>query len=108
KHFEKALAHQQDRALLLLAARTEAKLNHVDEAVQLYAAADRSAPLSGEDALQYGKLLMGLGKYGQAEPYLIQALQEQPENRHVVELIGACQGYRSFYADSARYSVSLV
>lgn len=108
KHFGKALAHDQDRNLLLQAARTEAKLNNVEEAAQLYAAAHNAAPLGGEDALDHGKLLMGLGKYGQAEPFLIQALEDRPEDRHVVELIGACQGYRSFYEDSSRYTVSLL
>jgi len=108
KHFGKALAHDQDRSLLLHAARTEAKLNKVEEAAQLYAAAHLAAPLTGEDALDYGKLLMGVGKYGQAEPFLIRALEDRPEHRHVVELIGACQGYRSFYEDSSRYVVSLL
>lgn len=108
KHFEKALKQKQDRSLLIRAAETESKLNKVEEAVAHFAAAEASAPLTGEDAFQYGKLLMGLGKYGQAEPFLIRALEESPERRDAVELIGACQGYRSFYEDSSRYDVTLV
>ena len=108
KHFEKALKQKQDRSLLLRAAETEAKQNKVEEAVVHYAAADKVAPLTGDDAFQYGKLLMGLGKYGQAEPFLIRALEERPERRDAAELIGACQGFRSFYDDSSRYVVTLL
>ncbi len=108
KHYEKALKQKPSRNILIRAAETEAKQNKVEEAAMHYAAAEETAPLHGEDAFQYGKLLMGLGKYGQAEPFLIRALEERPERRDAVELIGACQGYRSFYNDSSRYEVNLV
>lgn len=106
KHFDKALKHRQDRSLLVDAAVTELKQNKLKEAAAHYGAAEELAPLTGGDAFQYGKLLMGLGLYGQAEPLLIRALQDQPERHGIAELVGACQGYRSFYTDSSRYTVS--
>lgn len=108
KHFDRALKHQQDRSLLLRTAEVEAKLNKVDEATAHYRAAEQIAPLAGEDAFQYGRLLMASGMYEQAEPLLMRALEERPERRDAAELIGACQGYRSFYSDSSRYGVTLL
>lgn len=106
KHFTKALEHKQDRQLLLQTALAEFEQNKVKEATAHYAAADSLAPLAGEDAFRYGRLLMGEGRYTEAEPLLVRALQDRPEHSDIAVLIGACQGYRSFYADSSRYSVS--
>lgn len=105
QHFDKALKQQQEQGLLLRAAEAELKQNKVEQAAAHYAAAQQLSPLTGDDAFQYGKLLMGLGRYEQAEPLLVRALQDQPERHGIAELIGACQGYRSFYADSSRYAV---
>lgn len=106
KHFDKALKQQQGRRLLLDAAVAELKQNKLEEAAAHYGAAEQLAPLAGDDAYQYGRILMGLGEYEQAESMLVRALQEQPERHGTAELIGACQGYRSFYSDSSRYTVS--
>jgi outer membrane protein OmpA-like peptidoglycan-associated protein/tetratricopeptide (TPR) repeat protein len=106
QHYDKALKHIQDRELLVKAAEAEHRQNKVDEAAAHYAAAEALAPLHGEDALQYGRLLMGQGRYEQAEPLLLRALQEMPERHGLAELIGACQGYRSFYTDSSRYTIA--
>ena len=106
KHFNKALNQQQGRDLLLMTAAAEAKQNLVVKAAAHFAAAERIAPLTGADAFQYGRMLMALGEYEKAEPMLLRALQENPERRDAAELIGACQGYRSFYSDSSRYTVT--
>lgn len=106
KHFDKALNRQQGRELLLLIADVEVKQNEVAKATEHFASAERIAPLSGTDAFQYGRMLMALGEYEQAEPMLLRALQENPERRDAAELIGACHGYRSFYSDSSRYTVT--
>lgn len=108
KHFNKALNHQQGRGLLLMAAYVEAKQNKVVQASAHYAAAERISPLTGPEAFQYGRMLMAMGAYEQAEPMLLRALQENPERGDAAELIGACQGYRSFYSDSSRYTVNLL
>ncbi|MCC6840536.1 MAG: OmpA family protein [Flavobacteriales bacterium] len=106
RHFDKALKHHQDRDLLILAAQAEAKQNKVEEAAAHYDAAEQIAPLNGHDAYQYGRLLMNLGNYQQAESLLVRAWQDQPERRDITELIGSSQGYKSFYADSSRYEIS--
>ena len=61
KHFDKALAHQQGRDLLLLTAEAEAKQNKVVQAAEHFAAAEKIAPLTGSDAFQYGRMMMELG-----------------------------------------------
>ncbi|MBP8822264.1 MAG: OmpA family protein [Flavobacteriales bacterium] len=104
-HFDKALKHRQDRDLLILAAKAEAKQNKVEEAAAHYGAAEQLAPLNGADAYQYGRLLMNLGSYHEAESLLVRAWQDQPERRDITELIGSTQGYKSFYSDSSRYAV---
>ena len=106
KHFDKALAHQQGRDLLLLTAEAEAKQNKVVQAAEHFAAAEKIAPLTGSDAFQYGRMMMALGEYEKAEPMLLRALQDDPERQDAADLIGACQGYRSFYSDSSRYTVT--
>lgn len=106
QHFEKALAKHSGRNILLQTANVELKQGKVDQAVVHYAAAEDSSTLTGMDALNYGKLLMGSGQYGRAEPLLIRALQDMPERNGITELIGACQDYTSFYADSSRYSIA--
>lgn len=105
RHFDKALKHRQDRALMIMAAQAEAKQNKVEEAAAHYDAADRTEPLTGTDAYQYGRLLMSLGSYREAETMLVRAWQDQPERRDITELIGSTHGYKSFYADSGRYEV---
>jgi len=104
-HFNKALEHSPDRAVLLMAAQAEAKQNKVEQAAAHYAAAEQIAPLAGADAFQYGRLLMGLGEHAQAEPFLARAWADQPERREIADQIGSVQGYKSFYIDSARYDV---
>ncbi len=105
-HFDKTLAQRPDRNVLLQTALAELKQEKVDEAVAHYSAAEEIAPLSGMDALNYGKLLMGSGHYEKAGPVLMRALQDMPERGEITELIGACQGYRSFFADSAQYAIA--
>ncbi|MEO8732872.1 MAG: tetratricopeptide repeat protein, partial [Flavobacteriales bacterium] len=108
KHYDKALRHRQDRDLLLHAAEADNKQNKIEEAAAHYASADSIAPLDGGDAFEYGQLLMSLGEYDKAEYVLVHSLSDQPEHRVAVDLIGSCQGYRSFYTDSARYTVTPV
>lgn len=108
RHFDKALAKHQERSVLVNDASAEFKQNKVDESLAHYAAAHQIAPLTGEDAFNYGKLLMAAGRYADAEPLLVQALKDQPERTGIPELIGACQGYRSFYKDSSKYAVRLL
>jgi outer membrane protein OmpA-like peptidoglycan-associated protein/tetratricopeptide (TPR) repeat protein len=108
KYYDKALRHRQDRDLLLHAAEADNKQNKIEEAAAHYAAADSIAPLGGEDAYEYGKVLMGLGQYHEAENVLLRSVTDQPEHRVAVDLIGSCQGYLSFYADSTRYTVTPV
>lgn len=104
-HFEKALDHLDDRDLLLKAARTKVKLNEVEEAAALYARADSAAPLAGDDAFRMGRLLMGQGQYQAAADLLMRAWEDSPDRRDITELIGACQGYLSFFEDSSRFVV---
>jgi len=107
-YYNKALRHRQDRDLLLHAAEADNKQNKVEEAAAHYAAADSIAPLDGAAAYEYGKILMGLGDYDKAEDVLVRSISDQPEHRVAVDLIGSCQGYLSFYKDSARYTVTPV
>lgn len=102
-HFDKALKHDRDRATLLGAAVAAAKQDKVDEASAHFAEAEAIAPLGGEDAYMYGRMLMGRSEYTQAEALLKRTWEADPERMDVLELIGACQGYLSFYSDTGRF-----
>lgn len=104
-HFNKALKGKADHALLVRAAMAAFKQNKVDQAAEHFAAAEQIAPLNGHDAYTYGRILMTKGQYEQAEAMLHRAWEWSPDNRDIAELIGACQGYLSFYTDSSRYGV---
>lgn len=104
-HYNKALKHRQDRDLLLRAALAEARQNKVEAAAAHYAGAERLAPLDGNDAFEYGKLLMAQGRYAQADSMLRRAESAMPGSRDLAELVGACQGYRSLYEDSTKYAI---
>jgi outer membrane protein OmpA-like peptidoglycan-associated protein/tetratricopeptide (TPR) repeat protein len=106
KHYDKALRHRQDRDLLLHAAEADNKQNKIEEAAAHYAAADSIKPLDGTDAFEYGKVLMSLGDHHKAEDVLLRSVADLPQHRVAVDLIGSCQGYLSFYEDSARYTVT--
>ncbi len=107
-HYAKAQRPGADRDLLLKMARTEVKQNKLEQAGRHYAQAETMGALAGDDAYAYGRILMANAEYGQAEGFLVRAWQDQPEKREIAELVGACQGYRSFYEDSSRFRVHQV
>lgn len=104
--YERALKHGPDRHASLQAAEAARKQNELDDAAVHYKEAEALEPLTGDAAYQYGRLLMGLGEFHNAEQLLIRSVPDLAEKRVAVDLIGSCQGYRSFYSDSARYTVT--
>lgn len=104
--YERALAHGPDRHASLGAAEAARKQNLLDAAATHYQEAEALEPLAGDVAYQYGRLLMGLGDFLNAEQLLVRSVPDLPERKVAVDLIGSCQGYRSFYSDSSRYVVS--
>lgn len=104
--YERALAHRPDRHASLGAAEAARKQNLLDAAATHYQEAEALEPLAGDVAYQYGRLLMGLGDFLNAEQLLVRSVPDLPERKVAVDLIGSCQGYRSFYSDSSRYVVS--
>jgi outer membrane protein OmpA-like peptidoglycan-associated protein/tetratricopeptide (TPR) repeat protein len=106
RHYDKALAHRADRGLLLHAAEACRQQNKLDEASAHYREAEKMAPLGGDDAFEYGRMLMSMGNYELAQTMFIRVINDQPERHVALELLGSCQGYRSFYSDSGRYSVA--
>lgn len=107
-HYRKALKRDADRDVLLRAAMAATKQNKVEQANEYYATAESLAPLAGEDAYAYGRSLMAIGDYAQAEAMLKRAWENSSNQADVAELIGACQGYLSFYTDSSRYGARLL
>ncbi|MCO6481153.1 MAG: OmpA family protein [Flavobacteriales bacterium] len=107
-HFNKALKHGPDRDILLQAALAESKQNKVEQAAAHYAQAEQIAALTGNDAFEYGRLLMAMGRYGEAESLLKRAWDSSPERKDVAMLIGACQGFRTFYKDSSKYGARML
>ncbi|MBS1581440.1 MAG: OmpA family protein [Bacteroidetes bacterium] len=106
RHYTKALDHVQDRGVLVRAAEAARKQNHAEQAAAHYQAADAIAPLSGEEAFHYGQVLMSLGRWEQAEGRFLAVLNERPEDGAALDLLGSCQGYRSFYRDSTQFTIS--
>ncbi|MBK9421057.1 MAG: OmpA family protein [Flavobacteriales bacterium] len=104
--YERVLAHGPDRHASLGAAEAARKQNLLDAAATHYQEAEALEPLAGDAAYQYGRLLMGLGDFLNAEQLLVRSVPDLPERKVAVDLIGSCQGYRSFYSDSSRYAVS--
>jgi peptidoglycan-associated lipoprotein len=104
--YTKALAHRADRQATIKLADACRRQNELAPAASAYAKADASLRLSGDTALHYGQVLMGLKRMDQAEECFYRVLQEHPEDATALELYGSCQGYRSFYNDSDRYVVN--
>ncbi|MGV9013988.1 MAG: hypothetical protein ACOH13_15460 [Flavobacteriales bacterium] len=104
--YERALKQGPDRHASLGAAEAARKQNLLDAAATHYQEAEALEPLAGDAAYQYGRLLMGLGDFLNAQQLLVRSVPDLPERKVAVDLIGSCQGYRSFYSDSSRYAVS--
>lgn len=105
KQYDQVLRHHQDRAVLIRAAEACRKQNKQEIAGERYASAEAIAPLSGTDAFHFGQVLMTLQEYDKAADMFARVLQERPEDHVALELYGSCKGYRSFYVDSAQYTV---
>lgn len=106
QQYDKALAHRTDRAMTLRAAESCRKQNQIDEAAEHYQAAENMAPLNGDDAFHYGQILMAQGLWEPAEARFLTVLAERPEDHAALDLLGSCQGYRTFYKDSTQFTIS--
>ncbi|HEY0976283.1 MAG TPA: hypothetical protein VGE21_02340, partial [Flavobacteriales bacterium] len=105
RHYDKALRRPVDRPVLLRAADAMRRRNETARAAALYQAAETMAPLSGDDAFRFGQVLMSSARWKEAGDQFLRVLSERPEDRAAMDLFGSCQGYRSFKADSARFTV---
>jgi peptidoglycan-associated lipoprotein len=103
--YEQALRHGPDRHASLMAARAASKRNDPVTATAHFQDADDMEALTGLDAYDYGRQMMKLGEYAHAETLLTRAVPGLANKHNAVELIGSCQGFRSFYTDSARWKV---
>ncbi len=105
-HYELALAKITDRDATIRAAEACQQQNELKLAAERFHVADSISSLSGDDALHYGRVLLGLGRYEEAAERFMTVLKEHPEDQYAMDLYGSCQGYDSFYADSSRFIVS--
>ncbi len=106
RHYERVIDRTHDRAVLLRAADACRRQNELVLADLHYQRADSLSKLSGDDALHYGQVLMGLGRASSAEACFLRVLKERPEDAAALDLYGSCQGFRSFFADSERFVVN--
>ncbi len=106
--FDKVLRHGVDRNTLIHCADACRRQNELLHAADRYHRADSIAPLTGEDAFRYGQVLMGIGEEHHAEDLFLRVLSESPEDAASLDLFGSCQGYRTFYNDSGRFTVNLL
>lgn len=106
--YEKALSHSSDRAFALRAAESYGHLNNAAKAADWYAYADRVEPLSGDDAMKYGRALLTLKRTGEAAKQLERVLADRPEDPIVRELGMAIADRDAFFVDTTLYSISPV
>lgn len=106
--YAKALRTIEDRGAAIRAAQSHAKLNSMRDAADWYSRADRMAPLQGDDALAYGRALMGLGRVGEAARLFEALLMERPEDPVVRELGMAIVDRDAFYADTTLFTIAPV
>lgn len=101
--YEKALARTDDRLARMHVANAYRKHNALEQARSHYARLDSTRPLTGDTALDYAEVLMGLTEREAAADLFFRVLQGSPENRRALDLYESAQGYHSFYADTGRY-----
>lgn len=96
------------RPAILRLAESYRLQNNIADAATCYLRADSTLRLTGDTALRLGQVLMGLQRMKEAEERFFSVLQERPEDATALDLYGSCQGYRSFYADSAKFVVNRI
>jgi peptidoglycan-associated lipoprotein len=104
--YEKALARRDDRPARIRLADSYRKHNAYEQARVHYARLDSARPLTGDTALAYAEVLMGLGEREVASDLYFRVLQEAPEDRRALDRYESAQGFASFYADTGRYIVT--
>ena len=104
--YERALEHKDDRRARARIADSYRRHNALPEARKHYAELDSVLHVTGDTALAYGEVLMGLGEQELASQLFLRVLDQTPENSHALDLYGSTQGYKSFYLDSGRFFVN--
>ena len=103
--YEKVMARSDDRGVAVRLATSYARQNEPEKAADWFAYADRVAPLTGDDALAYGRVLQNLGRSGFAADQFAKVLSERPEDAVVRELGLAIATRDAFYEDTTLFTV---
>ncbi len=104
--YERALEHKEDRGARARLADSYRRHNALPEARKNYAKLDSVLPVTGDTALAYGEVLMGLGEHERASGLFLRVISQTPENSRAMDLYESTQGYKSFYLDSGRFFVN--
>ena len=106
--YSRVVAKLDHRPATLRLAEAYRLQNNIADAATQYLRADSTLRLTGDTALRLGQVLMGMRRLKEAEERFFGVLQERPEDATALDLYGSCQGYRSFYADSAKFLVNRI
>ncbi|MCB0769545.1 MAG: OmpA family protein [Flavobacteriales bacterium] len=106
--YTKVLAHKEDRSARARLADSYRKHNALTNADAQYAILESTRPLSGDTALAYGEVKMGMKQPENARGFFLRVLEEAPENKLAMDLYASTLGYDSFYQDSSRFIVNRI
>lgn len=104
-HYDKALARLNDRGAMVRAADAHDHTGDLAKAASWYAKADQLQPLSGSDALNYGRLLQRLGRTSDAATQFERVLADRPEDAVVRELSLAIATRDAFFVDTTLFTI---
>ena len=76
------------------------------EAAAWFVSADSLGALTGTDAMHYGQVLMRLKRTNEAAEVFGRILSENPEDRSAQDLYASCLSTKSFYQDTARFTIN--
>lgn len=97
---------RMDRNVRLHAAEAARLRANDAEAAAWFASADSLGGLTGTDAMHYGQVLMRLKRTNEAADVFGRILAENPEDRTAQDLYASCLSTKSFYKDTARFTIN--
>lgn len=106
--YEKALSATDDREAALRAADAYRRINELPKAGDWYAYAERTAPLTTEQAMRYAQVLQSLGRTTEAAGHYDKVLAAKPDDRLALEGKEALEARAAFYLDTTLFTVTLV
>lgn len=107
-NLSKGLEKIDDQDGRIALANAYAQVNEYDKAAEVYEVASLSPNFTDEDRIEYGRVLMSVGKYDEAITLFSGILSRDPRNQEVHALRNSCSKIEELKRDSSRFQVTPV